>query len=142
MPRAQGNSLASVEFDKMNLVERLEYYKSILMMDMLKDAKAHYQNFQAFKDIVEPFVGEIKGKRILEIGCGRWYHYTVLLSNLGNTVTGIDIAHIGINEPLFKKYLGILNEDGFLFLGKEVAFDVLLKKRTFFKTWRRWINII
>ncbi|GAI27764.1 unnamed protein product, partial [marine sediment metagenome] len=71
--------------------------EDILSRDMTEFAKEQYQEFRKMLDTLTPYTAEVRGKRILDIGCGRLYPYTLLLHNLGNTVTGIDIVYTGIN---------------------------------------------
>ncbi|MCL0094967.1 class I SAM-dependent methyltransferase [Dehalococcoidia bacterium] len=96
-------------------------------------AKRHYQEFCKMLDTLTPYTGEIKGKRILDIGCGQLYSYTLLLHNLGNTVTGIDIVYVGVDDPLVKRYWRILRRNGWEnFLGR-LLYGILLKGRTYYQ---------
>ena len=70
--------------------------EDIFSRDMTKVAKRHYQEFHEMLDTLTPYTGEVRGRRILDIGCGRLYPYTLLLHNLGNMVTGIDIVFISV----------------------------------------------
>ncbi len=54
-------------------------------------------DLRIFQDLcarVEPFLGPLEGKRVLDVGCGRTYPFTLFFHSLGARVTGIDIAPI------------------------------------------------
>ncbi len=54
-------------------------------------------DLRIFQDLcarVEPFLGPLQGQRVLDVGCGRTYPFTLLFHSLGARVTGIDIAPI------------------------------------------------
>jgi len=107
--------------------------EDILSRDMTKVAKRHHQEFQEILDTLTPYTGEVKGKRILDIGCGRLYPFTLLLHNLGNMVTGIDIVYTGINASMLKRHWGILRRNGFeRFIGS-LLYGILRKDRTYYR---------
>ena len=106
-------------------------FEDIVSRDMTEVAKRHYQEFQEMLDTVTPYTGEVRGKRILDIGCGRLYPFTLLLHNLGNTVTGIDIAYTGTNESLLKKYWRILRRNGFESFVGSLLYGLLRKDGTY-----------
>ncbi len=102
-------------------MNRIRYYfgkkwlkfRDILNHDIAKFAKRQYHDFNAMVGTLLPYTGEIRGKRILDIGCGRLYPYTLLLHNLGNQVSGIDMVYTGVNTPIIMKQWEILKRNGF-----------------------------
>jgi len=54
-------------------------------------ARYAYKWFESFIKTIEFYIGDVKGKSILDIGCGRRYPLTLLLHNVGANVTGIDV---------------------------------------------------
>ncbi|MGQ9584477.1 MAG: class I SAM-dependent methyltransferase [Anaerolineae bacterium] len=61
-----------------------------------RKAQAHhdYRIFQALQARLEKYLGDLQGKRVLDVGCGRTYPFTLLLHSLGAHVTGIDLEFI------------------------------------------------
>lgn len=55
------------------------------------------------------FGGPIRGKRILDVGCGRRYPNVLLFTNVGNIVVGVDLEVVG---PGFGKYRNIIGTNG------------------------------
>lgn len=105
--------------------------EDIFSRDMTKVAKRHHQEFQEMLDTLTPHTGEVRGKRILDIGCGRLYPFTLLLHNLGNTVTGIDIVYTGINASMLKRHWGILRRNGFESFMGSLLYGILGKDNTY-----------
>ena len=70
--------------------------------------------------------GPVTGRRILDVGCGQHYPETLLYSNGGNTVTGIDLDVVAAGLSL-GKYAAIARRNGLKraakSLGRELAFD-------------------
>jgi len=107
--------------------------EDIISRDMRKVAKRHYREFQEILDALTPYAGEVKGKRILDIGCGRLYPFTLLLHSLGNTVTGIDIVYTGPNESRFKKHWGTLRSNGIESLIGALLYGILRKDGNYYQ---------
>jgi len=103
-----------------------------LMQDMDEAANAHYQQFETIIKILTPYVGEVRGKAILDAGCGRLYPTALLLNSLGNYVVGIDIIHIGVNVPFLTKLRGEL-QNGPVSIARSLLYGILLKNRRFYR---------
>jgi len=69
--------------------------------------------------------GSLEGKRILDVGCGRFYPITLLFHSMGNEVIGIDEVYIGANEFWAKRYWKILKYNG----PEGLAEELLLKTK-------------
>ena len=89
---------------KMSALDRLGFYWGVLIDDMVKRAENDYQWFKRVVSTLEPYLGGIKGKTILDAGCGRHYPLTLLLHGLGNKVVGIDLVYVGINTPFIMRW--------------------------------------
>lgn len=57
-------------------------------------AREHWAFFEAMR----AYLGELEGKRVLEVGCGKAYWLTLLLHSCGAVATGIDTENV---EPGF-----------------------------------------
>ena len=74
-------------------------------------ARHDYKIFTEFLRQAEPYSGDIKGKRVLDLGCGARFPFTLLLQNLGIHVTGIDFN--GLKHGLgLQKYRRIWQTSG------------------------------
>lgn len=110
--------------------------QDILARDMTRVAGRHWQEFVALRRVLRPYTGEIRGKRVLDIGCGRLYPFSLLFHNLGNAVTGIDIVYSGIAEPLFRRYWKILRWNGLENFAGNLMYEVLAHNRTYYRALR------
>ncbi len=70
----------------------MRFYKGVLLQNMTDLAKAHVGQFEVLLNNLELHMGELKEKTILDIGCGRFYPYALLLNSFGkkNTVIGME----------------------------------------------------
>lgn len=108
-------------------------FQDILARDMSKVAARHWQEFNKMRQILRSYLGEIRGKRILDIGCGRLCPFTLLFRNLGNTVTGIDIIYLGISEPWLPRHWRILRRNGLEHFAGNLMYKVLAKDKTYYR---------
>jgi len=107
------------EHSRVRLLERLRFYRGALTRNIDALAAAHWEQFAILKNTLFPICGEIKNKKILDIGCGRLYPNTLLLSDFGNDVVGVDTAYIGIKQPFLKRCAMAFRHDGaFSFMGE------------------------
>lgn len=102
-------------------------------IDIREHARRQDEQFQMMLNSLEPRLGPIKGKRILDIGCGRSYPFALLFNSLGNQVTGIDILYIGANEPLVLRYPRILMHNGLKSLAEELLYKLSLKEKAYYQ---------
>jgi len=56
-----------------------------------EQAHHDWKVFFALVNNLRPYVDDLSGKRILDIGCGRRFPWTLLLTSIGANVTGIDL---------------------------------------------------
>lgn len=87
-------------------------------------AHKHYEFYQAFLDRMVPRLGgSISGKRVLDVGCGKSYWFSLLLHNDGACVTGIDTEYVAPDFGL-KKYLRLLADNGLERAAKTLYWDL------------------
>lgn len=121
----------------MQLLHKLHFYLRVLSQDMPERANSHYRQFRVMLDIVKHYSGEVRGKSILDIGCGRLYPYSLLFHSLGNRVVGIDLLYIGAGISPLRRYWTILHRNGLINFGREFLFSILLKNRAYYRELRR-----
>lgn len=115
-------------------VNRIGFYMGILTQDYEKRALKDYNTFSVLRNTLKPYMGGLKRKLILDIGCGRRYPYTLLLHSLGNTVVGIDTNYIGYDDFLVMRYWKELTQNGFESFGRVLLYDLLRQKSTYYRT--------
>lgn len=76
---------------------RLGLYLSMLHYGLRSNAEFAREHCEFFHRFVA-YVGDIEGKRILEVGCGKSFWLTLLLHNHGALATGVDTENV---EPGF-----------------------------------------
>ena len=106
--------------------------QSFLRRDMRWKARYQYEQFQMKLNTLNPHMGPINGKRILDIGCGKSYPFTLLFSSLGNSVTGIDILYTAANESPVWKYMRLLKRNGLRSLTEELPYELSFKERAYY----------
>ena len=92
------------------VLRRLKLYSS-----MIRYGNAHNEDFarehaEFFKGMTA-YCGDWRGKRVLDVGCGKSFWLTLLLHSAGAEVTGID-AEVTDPRIHFQKYLGIARRNG------------------------------
>ncbi len=107
--------------------------QSFLGRSMKWKARYQYEQFQMMLDSLERWAGQIRGRRILDIGCGKFYPFTLLFNSLGNQVTGIDILYIAVKESLVRRYQRILRRDGLRSLTEELLYKLSFKERAYYQ---------
>jgi len=87
-----------------------------LLLSMVHYGLAHNRDFAhenyAFFEKLCAYFKNIKGKRVLDVGCGKSFWLTLLLASNGVRVTGIDTEVV---QPGFSrdKYIGLWKKNGF-----------------------------
>jgi len=119
------------------LVGLIRFYWGILTRDDRVHSAAQWNEFLRVRDVLETKLGNLDGKRILELGCGRFYPTTLLLSSSGRLVLGIDTAYVSPQARLFKRLSGAYRIEGSLGLGKELALTIFRKERNYRANLRR-----
>lgn len=71
-------------------------------------ARKHWKFFEEFLHNIKPYLRDVKGKRVLDVGCGKSYWLTLLLHNYGAKVTGIDSEFVqaGISPWKYRQIAG------------------------------------
>jgi SAM-dependent methyltransferase len=121
----------------MRVIDRLRFYWGVMSDDMVNCAQVDYEWFRSIIATLEPYVGSVKGKTILDVGCGRRYPLALLLHNFGNKVVGVDPRYIGINTPCIVRWWKALRADGLEAFGRAVIYTIAMKNRTYYSTLRR-----
>lgn len=116
------------------------YYIGVQTQDLREQADKDWLSFCSMNNTLEPYIGVLKGKTILDIGCGRRYPYTLLLHSLGNTVIGIDTAYVGYSGTIIERYWKELTQNGFLSLARTFLVELFGKKASYYETLGRRCN--
>lgn len=100
--------------NKPNFFDRLPLYFSMIRYGNAHNrdfAHEHYSFFVKMIDDLKQLGYDLKGLRVLDVGCGKSFWLTLLLHSYGAHVTGIDTEVV---EPGFniKKYIKILKRNG------------------------------
>jgi len=96
-------------------LQRIVLYKDIFFYqkeNVRKSAVEDYNWFLFQKDLAEKYFGRIDSIRILDVGCGQRFPFTLLFHSFGAKITGIDINIVCPGFSL-KKYWKIFKKDGF-----------------------------
>jgi len=118
-----------------SIKKRLLRLQDFLDRDHKEKAKHQYEQFEMMLNTLARLGYPIKGKKILDIGCGRFYPFTILLNSIGNQVVGIDTLPIGANERWLKKYWNIVRHNGLERLLEELL--LVPKYRVYYKALSR-----
>ena len=96
-------------------LNRLRLYLSIVRygnahnQDFAQENQAFFSDMQAR---LQPFIGDLQGLRVLDVGCGTSWWMTLLFHSYGGHVTGTDTEFVSPHRGL-SKYIGILRHNGF-----------------------------
>jgi SAM-dependent methyltransferase len=135
-PRLGGDMVCIKDFTEcqrgLRLLDKLRFYRGVLAQDMGKIAAAHWEQFRLLRESLEPICGKLRGKTILDIGCGRYYPYTLLFHNSGNDVVGVDIIYIGAGSRLLERYWRTLRANGFASLVRDLLYGVMGKNKKYY----------
>ena len=74
-------------------------------------AREHYAFFARMQGGLREFVGDLRGLRVLDVGCGKSFWLTLLLHSCGARVTGVDTEFVETGRSL-RKYAGITRSSG------------------------------
>jgi SAM-dependent methyltransferase len=108
-------------------LRRLQLYASLLRYSSahnLDFAREHAAFFARLLESMRPLGKDPRGKRVLDVGCGKSYWLTLLLHSYGAAVTGVDTEFV---RPGFGpgKYLAILRQNGADRAMRTLAWDLL-----------------
>ncbi len=100
---------------KSNWLTRLRLYVSIVRYSNTHNqdfANEHYASFVSMQRRLRDYgVTDLKGRRVLDVGCGKSYWLTLLFHSLGAKTTGIDTEFVGTGRSL-GKYWRLLQTNG------------------------------
>lgn len=110
------------------MFSRLKLYLSQIRYadsNVARFAQEHVAFFQRMqRDLARHGIDEIQGLRVLDVGCGKMYWFTLLLKLFGANPTGIDIEYVQRGySPL--KYWRIFTTNGLERAAKTLYWDVL-----------------
>jgi SAM-dependent methyltransferase len=102
---------------------RLGLYASMVHYGLAHNRDFAHEHHAFFRRMLEE-IGEVRGRRILDIGCGRSAWLSLLLHSLGARVTGVDVQ---VTRPgvSLAKYRDILRENGLETAARTLAWDLL-----------------
>jgi len=110
---------------------RIFYYIGVLTQDQNERALKDYNTFLTIRSAIEPRLGKLKEKAILDVGCGRRYPHALLLNSLGNMVVGIDTDYIGCEDSSVERYSNELTQNGAVAFIRALLFDLLKQKEAY-----------
>lgn len=120
----------------MSIGDRLSFYKFVLTKDIARQAEFDYENFKTARDILHKYAGDITGRVVLDVGCGRLCGQALLFQGLGNRVTGIDLTCIIINKPGYGKYWLSFARNGLAGFARDTLYDLLGKNKAYYQRLR------
>jgi SAM-dependent methyltransferase len=85
-------------------MNKLGTYLAIARTDMHKKADDDYRSYNLFINKTKPYISHLRGKSILDIGCGRFAPISVLLHSQGYNVIGIDSLYIGLKDSFIQRW--------------------------------------
>ncbi len=87
-----------------------------LYLSMLQYGLLHYREFAiehvGFYRELRQRIGDVRGLRVLDVGCGKSYWLSLLLASEGAIVTGVDTEKVMAGRS-WQKYRGIRTANGF-----------------------------
>lgn len=99
-----------------------------LYLSMVKYGNAHNRDFAAehysFFERMLSYLGEIKDRRILDVGCGKSFWLSLLLHSAGAKATGIDTEVVTAGAGA-TKYLEILRTNGIERALRTLVWDIV-----------------
>lgn len=110
---------------------RLKLYLSMIRYADSNTERFAQENVDFFRrmqqDLKRYGIEDVAGLRVLDIGCGKHYWYTLLLRNWGAKVTGIDVEYV---RPGYSpaKYVHILRTNGLERTAKTLYWDVIYSR--------------
>lgn len=117
------------------LKNKLRVYLDLLRRskkEQIKRQAIHdYNRFIEIKNALEKYEGIIKGKRLLDVGCGQTYPFSLLFHTYGNIVTGIDLDVVSTKYDI-KKYVEIWQRNGLERMVKTFMGRILVQRRYYF----------
>lgn len=97
-----------------NPMSRLRLYLSMVRYGNAHNRDFAHEHYAFFADMqvrLQEHVGDLRGLRVLDLGCGKAFWLTLLLHSWGACATGIDTELVTPGRSL-GKYAGILHRNG------------------------------
>jgi len=91
-------------------------------------ARQHYEFFTNFEKQTAPYFDTLVGQRVLDVGCGKSYWFTLLLHSHGAQVTGIDTEVVEPPGSGRGKYARLLRHNGLERTLKTCCWDVIYSR--------------
>ena len=110
-----------------NVLRRLRLYWSMFCYGWSHNRDFAHENFAFFRemrDYLIPYVGNLAGLRVLDVGCGKTMWLALLLRSCGARVTGID-TELAAPGMSLGKYWGIFRTSGFERALRSAFWDVI-----------------
>jgi SAM-dependent methyltransferase len=92
------------------MLRRLRLYWSMLVYGLRKHRRFAAEHAQFYRDMIA-ITGPVRGRRVLEVGCGKMYWLSLLLHSDGALVTGID-TEVPMPGRRLAKYRAIWRRNG------------------------------
>ena len=108
------------------MLKKLSLYWSMLNYGLAHNRDFAHEHHRFFRDLLER-LGDVRGRRVIDIGCGKSYWLTLLLHSAGAVVTGVDTERVTARHDL-GKYLAILKENGLERSLRTLCWDVLFAR--------------
>ena len=110
---------------------RLKLYLSMIRYADSNTERFAQENVDFFRrmqqDLKRHGIEDVAGLRVLDVGCGKHYWYTLLLHNWGTKVTGIDVEYVRSGySPA--KYAHILRTNGLERTAKTLYWDMIYSR--------------
>lgn len=90
-------------------------------------AQENWDFFQKFLGYMQTRGAQVKGKRVLDVGCGKGHWLTLLLHSYGADVSGMDTEYIKPGMSL-SKYVGIWRINGPERMAKTLFWDIIYRR--------------
>ena len=81
-------------------------------VDMSSSAGTDVAMYRYINEALECYLGTMKGKAVLDVGCGQRYQLTLLFQTFGSSAVGIDIDLVGPSLAFPTKYARLWASDG------------------------------
>lgn len=91
-------------------------------------AHQHYAAFDTFSKDIASYVKDLSKQRILDLGCGKLYWFSLLLHSCQANVTGIDIEVVEPSGRGLGKYGRLLQHNGLERTLKTLCWDVIYSR--------------
>jgi SAM-dependent methyltransferase len=113
---------------------RIKYWIGIASANIKERARIDFEGYLQLMEDLRPYVKLDITKKVMDIGCGRFYPLTLMLHSQGIDIIGIDIATIEPNAGIIKRLLHVWRNDGLTGFLKEFYLWATNKQTIYFRT--------